>query len=307
MFLREQFKSVFTREDNSSIPDTGDSDIPSMPDIKVDWKGIHKLLQNQKTYKATGPDEIPAYILKTATDELDPALALLFQLSIDLGEIPEDWGQALMVPIFKKGDKHQPSNYKPVSLTFIMCMLLEHILHSNIMRHLDQHNILYDNQHNEHGFRKKRSCETQLLSTVQEIASSSAKGQQVDIVLLDFAKAFEKVPHTRLLHKLDHYGVRGNVKCWIESFLSQRKQQVVLDGVRSDTAEVLSGMPRGTVLGPLLFLCFINDLPESIKSSQAIFADDSLLFKVIRNDTDRALLQNDLTALEHWEKTWQMS
>ena len=223
-----------------------------------------------------------------------------------------------MVPIFKKGDKYQPLNYRPVSLTSTMCMLLEHILHSNIMRHLDQHNILCDNQHNEHGFRKKRSCETQpmkkrscetqLLSTVQEIASSSAKGQQVDIVLLDFAKAFEKVPHTRLLHKLDHYGVRGNVECWIESFLGQRKQQVVLDGVRSDTAEVLSGMPRGTVLGPLLFLCFINDLPESIKSSQAkLFADDSLLFKVIRNDTDRALLQNDLTALEHWEKTWQMS
>ena len=126
----------------------------------------------------------------------------------------------------------------------------------------------------------------------------------MDIISLDFAKAFDKVPHTRLLHKLDNYGVRDNVKRWIESFLSQREQQVILDGVRSDTAEVLSGVPQGTVLGPLLFLCFINDLPESIKSSQAkLFADDSLLFMVIKNDSDIALLQGDLSALEHWEKT----
>ena len=130
----------------------------------------------------------------------------------------------------------------------------------------------------------------------------------MDIILLDFANAFDKVPHTRLLHKLDHYGVRGSVKRWIESFLCHREQRVILDGVRSESAKVLAGVPQGTVLGPLLFLCFINDLPESIKSFQAkLFADDSLLFRVIKNDRDRALLQKDLSALEHWENTWQMS
>ena len=119
---------------------------------------------------------------------------------------------------------------------------------------------------------------TQLLSTIQEIASSTAKGHQVVIILLDIAKAFDKVPHTRLLHKLDHYGLRGNVKRWTESFLSHREQQVILDGARSESAEALSGVPQGTVLGPMLFMCFVNDLPESIKSSQAkLFADDSLL------------------------------
>ena len=296
---------MFTREGLSNIPDTGESDIPAMQNIKIDWKGVHKLLKNLKVHKATGPDEIPAYVLKTAADELAPALALLFQLSMDQGEIPQDWKQALVVPIFKKGDKHQPSNYRPVSLTSITCKLLEHIIHSNIMHHFDQHRVLCNNQH---GFRKKRSCETQLLSTIQEIASSTAKGHQVDIILLDFAKAFDKVPHTRLLHKLDHYGVRGNVKRWIKSFLSHREQRVILDGVRSKSAEVLSRVPQGTVLGPLLFLCFINDLPESIKSSQAkLFADDSLLFRVTKNDSDRALHQKDLSALEHWENTWQMS
>ena len=241
-------------------------------------------------------EEQVAYILKTAADELAPALALLFQLSMDQGEIPQDWKQALVVPIFKKGDKHQLSNYRPVSLTSITCKLLEHIIHRNIMHHFDQHRVLCDDQHE---FRKKRSCETQLLSTIQEIASSTAKAHQVDIILLDFANAFDKVPHTRQPHKLDHYGVRGNVKRWIESFLSHREQRVILDGVGSESAEVLSGVPQGTVLRPLLILCFINDSPESIKSSQAkLFADDSLLFRVIKNDSDRALLQKAVIHLQ---------
>ena len=302
--LNEQFKSVFTEEDLTNIPDKGTSTTPSMPEIKFDWKGVHKLLKNLKTLKATGPDSIPAFILKAAADELAPALAILFQLSLDQGEIPADWREALVVPIFKKGDKHQASNYRPVSLTSITCKLLEHIIPSSIMKHFDKHKILCDNQH---GFRKKRSCETQLLSTVQEIASSTAKGKQVDVILLDFEKAFDKVTHSRLLYKLDHYGVRDNTKKWIQSFLSHRTQQVILDGVKSDTADVTSGVPQGTVLGPLLFLCFINDLPASILSSDTkLFADDSLLFKVIENDNDRELLQRDLSALELWEETWQM-
>ena len=148
--------------------------------IEVNWKGVHKLLKGLKTFKATGPDSIPAYILKAAADQLAPILTGLYQTSLNSGQVPSDWKDAWIVPVFKKGDKHKPANYRPVSLTSITCKLLVHIVHSNVMTHFDRHNILKDNQY---GFRKKRSCETQLIVTVQEIASRLSKGDQVDVIL----------------------------------------------------------------------------------------------------------------------------
>ena len=168
------------------------------------------------------------------------------------------------------------------------------------MAHFDKHHILKDHQH---GFRKRRSCEIQLTVTIQEIASRLSKGNQVDIILLDFAKAFDKVTYSRLLHKLDFYGVRDQTSTWIRSFLENRKQEVVLDGSHSDLSDVLSGVPQGTVLGPLLFLAYINDMPESLRSSDCrLFADDSLLYCVVNKASDCKLLQQDLTALEQWEQ-----
>ena len=166
--------------------------------------------------------QIPAFILKVAADQLAPILFLtqLNQTSLDTGQIPSDWREAWMIPVFKKGDRHKSGNYRQVSLTSSTCKLLEHIIHSNVMAHFDRFSILKDNQHR---FRKRCSCETQLIVTIQEIASKISKGQQVDIILLDFAKAFDKVPHSRLLYKLDYYGVRGQTNTWIKGFLSDRK------------------------------------------------------------------------------------
>ena len=302
--LNDQFKSVFTKEDMNNKPNKGQSPYTPMQNIKVTAKGIEKLLCNLKTNKATGPDQVPAFILKTAAKEIAPALAQLFQHSLDTGEIPMDWKNAWVVPIFKKGEKHQASNYRPVSLTSITCKVLEHIVHSNVMGHFDANRILHDSQH---GFRRQRSCETQLVITTHEIARSLAEGKQVDVVLLDFSKAFDKVPHSRLIDKLAYYGVQGTTLQWIHSFLSERKQEVLLEGVHSTPADVTSGVPQGTVLGPLLFLSYINDLPDTVKhSSTKLFADDCLLFKAINNDKDQRTLQSDLSALEQWESDWQM-
>ena len=178
--------------------------------------------------------------------------------------------------------------------------MLEHIIFGSTMKHLNFHKILTTNKH---GFRSKCSCETQLIATIQGIAKNlKSEKDQVDVILLDFTKAFDKVPFQRLLLKSSFYGIRDNTLQWISSFLHGRTQQVLVEGWTSEKLDVLSGVPQGTVFGPLLFLIYINDLPTVCKSSKAnLFADDTLLYRHIANDRDSTKLQEDLTALEDWE------
>jgi len=237
--------------------------------------------------------------------ELSPVFTILFQASLDQSKIPEDWKSAYITPLFKKGDPCKASNYRPVSLTSIPCKLLEHIVHSNVINHLLSHKVLTDSQH---GFRKKRSCESQLILTADDLARGIEDNEQVDVIFLDFSKAFDKVHHFSLLKKLNHYGVNRELLDWTKDFLFGRTQRVVVEGKFSDPAAVTSGVPQGTVLGPLLFLIYINDLPNYISegSTVRLFADDSAVYRRIRSEEDAQLLQKDLDSLQQWESNWSM-
>ena len=198
--------------------------------------------------KAQGPDEISPRLLKelhTRHTEIAPILTIIFQRSLDTGIVPKDWKHAIITPAFKKGSKSKPSIYRPISLTCIASKLMEHIIVSNMMDYFDTHNILCPQQH---GFRwSKHSCETQLIGFTKEIADSLDQGQQTDVIIMDFSKAFDKVDHHKLVHKLKHMGVNPYITTWSKDFLHNRSQQVLVDNKVSHSLPVLSGVPQGSV------------------------------------------------------------
>ena len=197
--LNEQFKSAFTFETNTVISDKGPPTHPIVDNIDINREGIYKLIKNINPKKATRPDNITGIVIKENINTCTDIFTLFFTKSIHTGKVPHDWNHANVTPVFKIGDKHHPGNYRPISLACISCKLLEHIIASNIMKHFESNNILYDLQH---GFRAHRSCESQIISLIHQLSLNNDKNIQTNLIIMDFAKAFDKVPHNRLLFKL---------------------------------------------------------------------------------------------------------
>ena len=305
--LSRQFSSVFTRDHNDPQRDAKKEgpELPSIDPLIFDTNGIKVLLENINPSKAGGPDEVPGRFLKEVAGEIAPFLTHLFTRSLEDGVVPSAWKESWVSPIFKKGLRADPANYRPVNLTCHLSKIMEHIVCKHIRNHLDKYNVLSPFQH---GFRAKHSCETQLLVTTHDIASLHDESLQVDIGVLDFSKAFDTVPHKRLSNKLQYYGIDGSVQRWVDAFLSGRTQRVAVDGSFSDAAVVESGVPQGTVMGPLLFSIYINDLPDCLSPGTRVrlFADDCLIYRAVHSVEDQLLLQKDIDSLLVWAETWGM-
>ena len=185
-----------------------------------------------------------------------------------------------------------------------MCKILESIIRDHIIKYLTINNLITPEQH---GFVPNKACVTNLLETLDTITDAVNRGLSVDLILLDFAKAFDKVSHEKLILKLKEYGISEILVRWVREFLSNRKQRVVIGDNSSCWEDVISGVPQGSVLGPLLFTIFINDLPRNIKSTAKLYADDCKLIGVIKDQSDTISLQNDINRLQEWASTWQMS
>ena len=300
--LNDFFSSVFTREDRSYIPDfpRASYNVP-IADMSVTIEDVRKNLDALNPNKAIGPDEIRPRLLKELAAVLAGPIAIIMNKSIQEGNLPLIWKKANVVPIFKKGKKNMSGNYWPVSLTSVTCKILEGLVRQKLVEHLTDNNLVTDYQH---GFVSGRSCSTNLLAVLDAWTETLENEGCVDTVYLDFAKAFNTVPHERLLRKLSGLGVHGKILTWIRSFLSGRTQRVIVDGEESEWKDVVSGIPQRSVLGPMLFVCFVNDLPNAVTSSVLLFADDTKIFTEV--PVNQQTLQQDLDKLQIWSNEWQL-
>ncbi|BHF74287.1 hypothetical protein SprV_0401737200 [Sparganum proliferum] len=299
--LSRFFQSVFTRDVAVPADHYNVDDVPTIDSVVLTKAIVQQELLKLKEAKSPGPDEIPAKLLKELATELAEPLCLLFQASLDEGRLPPEWKTAWISPIHKSGSRASANNYRPVSLTSICCKVMERIIKRELMRFLEQHHLLSNAQH---GFLRGRSCLTNLLYCLEQWTRSIDEGNVVHVAYIDFKKAFDSVPHQLLLYKLSRIGVRGKLLKWIENFLIGRTQTVRLGGQQSAEVTVTSGVPQGSVLGPILFLIYIDDRIHDLDCDIAMFADDIKLWTVIRNEDDEAKLQANLDRLEQWSGYW---
>jgi hypothetical protein len=301
--LADFFSSVFTHEPQGDIPLLPDATFQHMfVDREFTENEVCQLMQDLDTSKSPGPDEVHPRELKELSSTISKPLTRIFNASLKYGKVPKTWKKGNITALFKKGDKQQPGNYRPVSLTCILCKLLEKLIRKEIMAHMNINNLLSDKQF---GFLAGRSTTLQLLKVMDEWTDILDRGDFVDVIYLDFMKAFDTVPHKRLINKCLSYGLSKQIVTWVENFLSNRVQSVVVNGVASEQQPVTSGIPQGSVLGPVLFVIYINDLPDCVTSRCYLFADDTKLYRQISNpDGDVASLQTDLDNLGDWSNTW---
>ena len=305
--LNEYFSSVFTQEDLQNIPYIQvplRMDLPTLSKVNILVSDVENKLKKLNTNKSPGPDGTHPKVMKELAETIAEPLTLIYNKSMQESKLPLDWKRGTVVPLHKKGSRTQASNYRPISLTSVAGKLMEKVIRDAIITHLLSNHLLSQNQH---GFTPGRTCATQLLCVLEEWSRWLDEGKVIDVIYLDFKKAFDSVPHERLLLKLEAHGLEGKLLNWIRAFLTGRVQSVFVNGESSNWSPVTSGIPQGSVLGPVLFLVYINDLPLDVRKSKvALFADDTKLYNTVSTPAQINDLQDDLNNLHRWSERWQL-
>jgi hypothetical protein len=303
----EHFGSAFT-VDNGHMPKISSfvSENIKMDYVDFSPKIVYQKLKNLKPSTSFGPDGIPNFLLKQLAHILCVPLSYIFESSFTSSSLPKQWLQASVSPIFKKGSTSDANNYRPISLTCTSCRVMESIISSNIADYLNTNNLITPNQH---GFLSKRSTCTNLLESTNDWNKALDRNLITDVVYIDFQKAFDSVPHPKLLKKLAMYGIKKNLLHWISAFLSNRYQRILVGNSLSSATNILSGVPQGSVLGPTLFLLYINDLPSIVKDLNCylmLYADDIKLYSSFKDADYSHDLAVAIYRVYLWSKKWQL-
>ena len=301
--LNDFFASHATIDDSAAtLPPDRPVQHEHLNHIQVTETEVHDILKSLKSAKASGPDGISPRMLNQSAKSFSKPLTRLFNLSLQHGVFPQIWKQANVIPIYKKGDNSSPKNYRPVSLLSIVGKTMEKVVFKHLYNYLKTNDTIYKYQS---GFLPGHSTTHHLAHLYHVITEAFDKQKKVRLVFGDISKAFDKIWHAGLIYKLKSVGVTGPLNTWLANYLHNRQQRVVLQGSSSDWKHINAGVPQGSVLGPLLFLIYINDMSEGLESKLSLFADDNLLCMTSDSEEQNArILNNDIAKIERWAKQW---
>ncbi|PJE78143.1 hypothetical protein CI610_02928 [invertebrate metagenome] len=304
--LNEYFCSITNIDDNNSeVPILEPKTNSSLNSLLVTSNEICDVLKNLKLGKASGEDGISHHMLKYTAYTVCKPLELLFNFSLSTCIFPNIWKTAKVMPLFKKGDRHSISNYRPISLLSTVGKVLERVIFKHLYNYFFENALFYRFQA---GFMPGNSAVYQLIEIYHNICLNLEEKKHTCMIFCDISKAFDRVWHKGLLTKLKSYGISGNLLSWIENYLSNRQQKVYINSTSSDVGMIMAGVPQGSILGPLLFLIYINDIADELESTARLFADDTSLIKSSSSCREIELVLNrDLEKLNQWAKTWLVS